>query len=545
MAEGIHHRHTARAVATLLVAMLAVACGSAGSAANEDAVTTTRGNASTSTTRPRTSDAPTQVALGPGHACALVDGGHVECWGDNNNGQLGAGDIRKAETSVVTVEGISDASQISAGLGHTCVVVTHGRVTCWGKGTGGVVADNTAQVPVSGITGATDISVGSGHSCAVLARGTVKCWGKNQYGQLGDGTTTDSETPVTVVGITGATHVAASQFFTCAVLAGGTVKCWGSNGAGQLGNGKGRLGGGTAADSSIPVDVVGITDATEIGAGFSHVCAVVGGGAVECWGDDQYGQIDQIRTYTLIPTPKQVPGISGATEVFGGEQHSCALLESGRGPCWGNNEYGQRGLGPINGSAPAPGAPVVGITDASRMGSAGTFNCAVVAGDEIRCWGSNSYGLVGDAATTDSPTPVPVRGASSVTSADTTSTTSSPASTGRVGDLSLMNGTYRRVKATSPCAVESTATTAPAPHAWLWAPACAPERKIDDFSFVLEITIKGGAFKVSVGYGPDVTCTGSISDVTSPSPNHAEVTLTAVKCANPAPDVRGELRDPG
>jgi alpha-tubulin suppressor-like RCC1 family protein len=84
----------------------------------------------------------------------------------------------------------------------------------------------------------------------MLSGGTVQCWGDNKAGQLGNGTTTDSSVPVTVSGITNATAVAAGGLYACAMLSGSTVQCWGDNKAGQLGNG-------TTTDSSIPVSVTG------------------------------------------------------------------------------------------------------------------------------------------------------------------------------------------------------------------------------------------------------------------------------------------------
>ena len=106
-------------------------------------------------------------------------------------------------------------------------------------------------VDVLGLTnGVSAISVGGGHNCALVGRGEVRCWGFKYYGELGDGTTTDSIAPVTVSGLNrGASAIAAGEIHTCAITAGGQVKCWGWNGFGQLGDG-------TVIDSSKPVDVI-------------------------------------------------------------------------------------------------------------------------------------------------------------------------------------------------------------------------------------------------------------------------------------------------
>jgi alpha-tubulin suppressor-like RCC1 family protein len=117
------------------------------------------------------------------------------------------------------------------------------------------------------------------HACAVLAGGTIKCWGHNPYGELGDGTTTDSNVPVDVVGITDATQIGVGYHDACAVLADGTARCWGSGQYGVLGNG-------AENDSNVPVDVTDLTDATQINVLGSRACALVTGGGVKCWGNE-------------------------------------------------------------------------------------------------------------------------------------------------------------------------------------------------------------------------------------------------------------------
>ena len=98
----------------------------------------------------------------------------------------------------------------------------------------------------------------------------MHCWGDNHYGQLGNGTTTDSATPVSVVGLSGVTAITAGFDHTCALTADQTVRCWGDNYYGQLGDGT------KWTNSATPVSVVGLSGVTAITAGDDHTCALTG-----------------------------------------------------------------------------------------------------------------------------------------------------------------------------------------------------------------------------------------------------------------------------
>jgi RHS repeat-associated protein len=126
----------------------------------------------------------------------------------------------------VAVVEITTASAITANLDHTCALLTNGKVECWGDDEFGDLGDghsfepSPTPVAVSGISTATQLAAGYWHTCAVLSSGGVDCWGDNSYGELGDGKTMeeqeDSSTPVVVSGITGATGIAAYELTTVA-----------------------------------------------------------------------------------------------------------------------------------------------------------------------------------------------------------------------------------------------------------------------------------------------------------------------------------------
>jgi alpha-tubulin suppressor-like RCC1 family protein len=172
----------------------------------------------------------------------------------------------------------------------------------------------------------------------VSSSGTAKCSGTyNNWGQLGDGTTLDRLSPVDVVGLTGAVQITTGSYHTCARVVGDTIECWGNNQGGQIGIG-------TMGDTPVPtpVDVSGLTGVLEVSAGGSaHTCARLATGTVWCWGGNHLGD----GSGTGSPIPVQTTGITDAVAVEAGGNHSCAALASGRIACWGNNSRGGLGDG--------------------------------------------------------------------------------------------------------------------------------------------------------------------------------------------------------
>jgi alpha-tubulin suppressor-like RCC1 family protein/lysophospholipase L1-like esterase len=300
---------------------------------------------------------------------------------------------------------LATAVAISGGGTHSCALLGDGTARCWGDNNWGQLGDGTTTsrstpVAVSGLTGAVAISAGAYHTCALLGDGTARCWGGNYRGQLGDGTTAYRSTPVAVSGLTGAVAISAGWDHSCAVLGNGTAWCWGWNGTGQLGDG-------AAADRSTPVAVSGLTGAVAISAGWEHSCAVLGNGTARCWGDNDWGQLGDGTTADRS-TPVAVSGLTGAVAISARGNHSCALLGDDTARCWGRNDWGQLG----DGTTADRSTPVAvsGLTGAVAISAGGNHSCALLGDDTAWCWGTNHYGQLGDGTTTNRSTPVAVSG---------------------------------------------------------------------------------------------------------------------------------------
>ncbi len=207
------------------------------------------------------------ISAGIDHACALTTVGGVKCWGRNDHGELGGGTSTGPQTCSATACSTTalDVSGLTSGVAalsvggegaYTCALTTAGGVKCWGGNRfgqlgDGTTTDNGTPVDVTRLTsGVAAIAAGGDHACALTTAGGVKCWGWNYYGQLGNGTTTNSTTPLDVTDLaSGVIAVSTGASHTCAITSVGGVKCWGANFVGGLGDG-------TTTDRTTPVDVI-------------------------------------------------------------------------------------------------------------------------------------------------------------------------------------------------------------------------------------------------------------------------------------------------
>jgi alpha-tubulin suppressor-like RCC1 family protein len=301
----------------------------------------------------------TQLAAGNLFTCALPQGsGTPKCWGANDTGQLGNGST-VASNVPVAVSGLTNVTAITARgatggsgaeRGHACALRSDGTVWCWGRNANGQLGnglntDSDVPTQVQGLTNATAVSAGGFHTCAIRSDQTVVCWGLNGNGQLGNGTNTDSNVPVVVKNLSGVTAITAGAYHTCAV-ASGNLYCWGYDGRGELGDN-------LAGDQNAPEQITlpGLeTAAVSVAAGDYYTCGLFTDASSNvnpyCWGANNKGQLgDGSTTERDTPVqvdPNQLQTVSGYTLVqalTAGRDHTCAVLIDRTVRCWGNNDH--------------------------------------------------------------------------------------------------------------------------------------------------------------------------------------------------------------
>ena len=371
----------------------------------------------------------TNISAGGRHSCAVLSDGTAACWGNNGYGQLGNETTTGSTTPVaVTMSGAltnKTITNITAGYDYTCAVTSDGTAACWGKNQYGQLGNGTTTSPTTPVavtmSGAltnktvTNITAGYDYTCAVTSDGTAACWGNNGYGQLGNGTTTGSTTPVAVT-MSGAltnkaiTNITVGGNYTCAVTSDGTAACWGNNEYGQLGNG-------TTNNSTTPVAVTSGALAgktvTNITGGGLHTCALTSDGTAACWGNNEYGQLGNGTTNnSTTPVAVTSGAIAGktVTNITARHVYTCAVTADGTAACWGYNGDGRLGNGTTNNSttpvAVTSGA-IAGKTVTNVTGG-GNYTCAVLSDGTAACWGYNGNGQLGNGTTNNSTTPVAV-----------------------------------------------------------------------------------------------------------------------------------------
>ncbi|MCB9737725.1 MAG: hypothetical protein H6747_00540 [Deltaproteobacteria bacterium] len=295
-----------------------------------------------------------------------------------------------------------------AGYDATCAVSTQG-VHCWGANTKGQLGagekagfgGSTTPLPVAA-SGAQRMIGRSQTICTLLqasgSKLSVACWGDNFWGQLGNGNPQHQDAPVAFPSTADVTSFAVGDRHVCVRTSDGALACSGSDSDGQLGDG-------TVGDkTSLPIVLPGTKDWLRVYAGGETTCAVRPAGALWCWGDNEYGEVGVGSSKKNLPTPQDT-GLRGVSSVAIGDDHVCAVTPLGP-YCWGANTSGQvaqTGAGPF--LTPKPVA-----VDAVEVLANDNASCAIGADAKLRCWGSNQQKVIDPDASSTVATPMLVAG---------------------------------------------------------------------------------------------------------------------------------------
>lgn len=399
--------------------------------------------------------APPTLAAGFTHACAILFGGRVKCWGRNPSGNLGVGDtdnrgdgpgemgntLASVDLGTTASGAAHVAVSIAAGLDHTCALLEDGSVKCWGAGARlgqgdfanrgddpGELGNALPAVDLGTNRRAVALTAGNYTSCALLDNAQIKCWGLGLFGALGRGNSEnigdepgemgDALPPIDLGTGRSAIAVASTGYHTCAILDDASVKCWGQGADGELGNGStgdvgdqpGEMGDQlptvSLGTSRVPVALVS-------GGSAYHTCAVLDDGSLKCWGANIFGELGYGDTNNRGDAPGEmgdalptVPLGAGRTAiaVSAGNYETCAVLDDRSLKCWGRADWG--GLGQedslIRGDLPGelgdalpPIKLGTGRTATSVTVGNRYFACAALDNKLLRCWGMNQDGSLG------------------------------------------------------------------------------------------------------------------------------------------------------
>lgn len=327
---------------------------------------------------------PMQLAISASHICVARDG-KVWCWGGNGSGESGQTPGNSAYDTPHEVAGVSGVVELAAGNGHTCARTEDGRVFCWGSNAAGqvgplsaapltcysVVLDRGTKVDepcqptpteVPGLEGAVQLALAGNKSCARLNDGSVSCWGD---------TANEAEF---LAALNDVRDLTVSGNGICAVHTNGAVSC--SN---------------AAREPSWKTEF----DRGALSSWGNVLCTLKSGGRVDCWGDNDKGQLGIGFAFPSVTYPLFPAAVAkGATQLALGSNHACALLDDGTVQCWGDNDFGTVGINPEatalcpGGACQSPARLVDGLPKAIAIASGANTVCAVGEDASLWCWGA-------------------------------------------------------------------------------------------------------------------------------------------------------------
>lgn len=342
------------------------------------------------------------ISAGGYHTLFLCSDGTMMATGGNAFGKLGDG----TETSRITpvpVLVLNNVEAIAAGYEHSLALKDDGTVWSWGNNTAGQLGHGNTSQPyltptqIAAIAGVSAISGGNLHTLMLRTDGSVWACGNNFYGELGNGSNTDSSLPVQVASLNDVIAIEAAENASYALRSDGTIWAWGNNIYGQLGDN-------TTNNSNVPVQVFSADSYVAISAHHEHVLALRNDSTVWAWGRNTAGELGN-GSLAGSYYPQQVNLLNDVHAIEAGGYYSLALKSDGTVWSFGLNSYGQLG----DGSTTDRIEPVQMTALTSCVASISTGFWVGAAYEDpatIKLWGYNFDGELGNGTTVDSNTPI-------------------------------------------------------------------------------------------------------------------------------------------
>ena len=348
------------------------------------------------------------VDVGQRHTCAINSSNEAYCWGDGGDGRLGPGNSNETDFNTPQlVAGGMSFQKISVGARHSCALDLTGHVYCWGEGSDGQIGngnilDVDSPTLVSGGYLFTEIESGLNTTCGLTSSSDMYCWGYGERGGLGNGSFTDSLVPSLVFGSHKFEKMALGHYHTCAIDDSDDLYCWGFGEAGQTGLGH-------VNNTNSPQLIYNEVPVIDVSALEDNTCLVNSEKELYCWGEILGSWSSSFAYRGFYPSPKKQPTSNPSFVSVSSSRaaSACGLTESKDVYCWGSPEI--TGLSSYS-YTPSLFVSAHQFRAISLGGSTYPVACGITETDDAYCWGDNQFGKMGDGTQNDSATPVAVSG---------------------------------------------------------------------------------------------------------------------------------------
>ena len=340
----------------------------------------------------------TQIAAGDSHSAAVTKDGDLYMWGTNGSGQLG---IQSNVASNIPVKVNNSSSTlpeksvkyVALGTYHSAAITKYGSLYMWGYNNYGQLGNGSttnSYTPVKIMENVAAVSLGACHSAAITKDGSLYMWGENSDGQLGNGSTTNRSTPVKIM--ENVATVSLGAWHSAAITKDGSLYMWGYNNYGQLGNG-------STTNSYTPVKIMENVAAVSLGA--CHSAAITKDGSLYMWGENSDGQLGNGTTNNLT-RPQRIAVNVQSVELYG--SYTTAISKDGGLYTWGYNLNGRLG----NGTTTNSYTPIKIMSNVVSS-AGGSHTIALKKDGTVYTWGTNVYGQLGNGNNSNQTSPVAIK----------------------------------------------------------------------------------------------------------------------------------------